>query len=150
MQGINLASLPAVPPANTHGDTWWEKIGDALIPFDHYPCIFQIVNCTTRPISIYTYNQSDGLLALQTYKWKDMPVGRAADAACLARARPFFGKVWIFNDLSPSEQKFLRVDDGTRYFVIQVGPHDVHRCPSASVQFKGIETQLVARVSSTG
>lgn len=108
---------------------------------------FQIVNCTTRHIDFNIYNQNDSSTTLQILKFIDLPTGRAANGICLARTRPFFGQVWISNDLVPGNDKVLmRVYDGTRYFVTQVRPHKVHCCPRLLYRFYQIGPQLTRTI----
>ncbi len=113
LQGINLATLPEVPGPNREPDTFWTFFSSG------FQVQFQLVNCTSAPIDILTYNQSDigsviPYAAIPYARWVGVPPGRVANCFAEAKKRPFY---FLF------KINFGNIHIGmeaTRYFAVQV------------------------------
>lgn len=102
LQGLDLSKLPPVPGPNPKNDIFGVDVA------------FQLVNCTPNPLTISTYNQTDGSHAIPKAQYKGVPPFSAVNCGAVAVKRPYF--IWFKVDGGPVQG----MGEAVRAFVVQV------------------------------
>lgn len=96
------SNLPEVPAANPNNNIFGVDVS------------FQLVNCTTGPIDVATYNQMDTARAIPAKVYKGVPPKGAVNCTAAATKRPYTIQYQI-NNSTPGT-----MEEAVRAYAVQV------------------------------